>query len=96
VGSSGPVGVGSFIVSYKPRHPASIEALLAKLAHRDRVLVALMAYAGVRPGEARTLRWGHVQEHTLVIGAAKTGRRRTVRLLDPLALRPARMADGVR
>ena len=35
-------------------------------------------------GEARTLRWGHVHERTLVIGAAKTGRRRTVRLLEPL------------
>jgi integrase len=60
------------------------------------VLVSLMAYAGLRPGEARTLRWGHVQAHTLVVGARKTGRRRTVRLLDPLArdLREWRMACG--
>jgi integrase len=70
--------------------------LRAQLAHRDAVLVSLMAYAGLRPWEARTLRWGHVQERTLVIGAPKTGWRRTVRLLDALAqdLREWRMASG--
>jgi integrase len=80
----------------RPLAPASVEALRAKLSHRDAVLVTLMAYAGLRPGEARTLRWGHVQDRTLVIGAAKTGRRRTVRLLEPLArdLREWRMACG--
>ena len=79
----------------RPLAPASIEALRAVLDHRDAVLVSLMAYAGLRPGEARELRWGHVLDHTLVIGAAKTGRRRTVRLLDPLAadLREWRMAE---
>jgi integrase len=42
------------------------------------------------------LRWGHAQERTLVIGAPKTGQRRTVRLLAPLAgdLREWRMACG--
>jgi integrase len=80
----------------RPLAPTAVEALRAQLDHRDAVLVSLMAYAGLRPGEARTLRWGHVQERTLVIGAAKTGRRRTVRLLEPLAqdLREWRMACG--
>jgi integrase len=80
----------------RPLAPASVEALRAVLGHRDAVLVSLLAYAGLRPGEARTLRWGHVQERTLVIGAAKTGRRRTVRLLEALAhdLREWRMACG--
>jgi integrase len=80
----------------RPLAPASVEALRAVLDHRDGVLVSLMAYAGLRPGEARELRWGHVLEHTLVVGAAKTGKRRTVRLLDPLAadLREWRMASG--
>ncbi|HEX5923889.1 MAG TPA: tyrosine-type recombinase/integrase [Baekduia sp.] len=80
----------------RPLAPASVEALRAVLSHRDAVLVSLLAYAGLRPGEARTLRWGHVQERTLVIGAPKTGKRRTVRLLDPLAadLRAWRMASG--
>jgi integrase len=80
----------------RPLAPAAVEALRAQLGPRDAVLVSLMAYGGLRPGEARTLRWGHVQEHTLVIGAAKTGRRRTVRLLAPLAqdLREWRLACG--
>jgi integrase len=80
----------------RPLAPAAVEALRAQLSHRDAVLVSLMAYAGLRPGEARTLRWGHVQSRTLVIGAQKTGQRRTVRLLDPLAqdLREWRMACG--
>jgi integrase len=80
----------------RPLAPAAVEALRGQLEHRDAVLVSLLAYAGLRPGEARTLRWGHVRERTLVIGAAKTGRRRSVRLLDPLAhdLREWRMACG--
>jgi integrase len=80
----------------RPLAPASVEALRAALGHRDAVLVSLMAYAGLRPGEARELRWGHVLDRTLVIGASKTGKRRTVRLLDPLAtdLRERRMASG--
>ena len=80
----------------RPLAPASVEALRGHLDHRDGMLVSLLAYAGLRPGEARTLRWGHVQEQTLVVGAAKTGRRRTVRLLEPLAhdLRAWRLASG--
>jgi integrase len=80
----------------RPLAPAAVEALRAHLTHRDAMLVSLLAYAGLRPGEARTLLWGHVQERTLVIGASKTGRRRTVRLLDPLAqdLREWRLASG--
>jgi integrase len=58
--------------------------------------VSLLAYAGLRPQEARALRWGHVQDRTLVINAHKTGRRRSVRLLEPLAqdLREWRLASG--
>jgi integrase len=80
----------------RPLAPAAVEALRGQLGHRDAVLVSLLGYAGLRPGEARTLRWGHVHERTLVIGAAKTRSRRTVRLLDPLAhdLREWRMACG--
>ncbi len=80
----------------RPLAPAAVEALRGVLGHRDAVLVSLLAYAGLRPGEARTLDWGHVQERTLVIGAPKTRSRRTVRLLDPLArdLREWRMACG--
>ena len=80
----------------RPLAPTAIEALRAQLNPRDQVLVSLLAYAGLRPGEARTLRWGHIHDRTIVIGAAKTGRRRTVRLLEPLAhdLREWRLASG--
>jgi integrase len=80
----------------RPLAPAAVEALRAQLEQRDAVLISLLAYAGLRPGEARTLRWGHVRERTLVIDAPKTGSRRTVRLLEPLAhdLREWRMACG--
>jgi integrase len=71
-----------------------------KLAQRDAVMVSLLAYAGLRPQEMRALQWGHVQDRTLVVHAAKTRRHRsqprTVRLLAPLAqdLREWRMASG--
>jgi len=38
-------------------------------------------YSGLRPGELRELRWREVRERTLLVDAANTGRRRTVRLL---------------
>jgi integrase len=80
----------------RPLAPKSIEALRGVLEPRDAILVDLLAYAGLRPQEARTLLWGHVLERVLVIGAPKTRKRRTVRLLAPLAsdLREWRMACG--
>jgi integrase len=80
----------------RPLAPASVEALRVEFEHRDRTLVSLLAYAGLRPGEARTLEWGRVHDRTLVIPASKTQKRRTVRLLEPLAqdLREWRMACG--
>lgn len=52
---------------------------------RDATLIAVLAYAGLRPFEALRLTWSDVQERTLVINATKTGQRRSVRLLAPLA-----------
>ena len=57
----------------------------AELNLRDATVISVLAYAGLRPQELRGLRWTHVKERTLSIGAAKTGRRRSVRLLDHLA-----------
>lgn len=59
--------------------------MISEAPQRDATLVAVLAYAGLRPGEALDLRWGHVQERTLVVNASKTGKRRSVRLLAPLA-----------
>lgn len=73
---------------------------------RDATIVSVLAYAGLRPGELRALRWGDVREKTLTVERAvdddgnvkgtKTSSRRAVRLLTPLAqdLRELRLADG--
>jgi integrase len=82
----------------RPLPPETVERmrvwLLERGRHRDAVLVSVLAYAGLRPGEALALTWGHVRERTLLIERAlshgeirstKTGQTRTVRVLGPLA-----------
>lgn len=82
----------------QPLAPEAVEAmrrlLLAQGFVRDATLISVLAYAGLRPGEALGLRWGSIQERTIRVGAAvvegemgptKTRRARTVRLLRPLA-----------
>jgi integrase len=81
-----------------PLAPERVEAirfaLLACGRIRDATLVSVLAYAGLRPGEALALRWAHVRERTLLVEGAvplgaiagtKTGRNRTVRVVGPLA-----------
>ena len=63
---------------------------------RDAVLVSVLAYAGLRPGEALALTWLDVRDCTLLVEHAtdgtggrkgtKTDHARTVRLLDALAV----------
>ena len=76
--------------------PARVEAARAVCGARGAVLVSMLAYAGLRPHEACGLRWSDVKERTLIASAAKTRRRRSVRLLDPLAqdLREWRLQSG--
>ena len=84
----------------RPLAPATIERICSVLRSRDREFVQILAYAGLRPQEARALRWKHAQDRTLIVHAPKTRRHhpqpRTVRLLAPLALdlREWRMASG--
>ena len=77
----------------------------AALGARDATLISVLAYAGLRPGEALGLRWGDIRKQTLLVQRAislgeeadtKTRQHRTVRLLAPLAadLRSWRMASG--
>ena len=100
--------------SVTPLAPETVEQMRFWPLHRDlardATLVSVLAYAGLRPGEAFALTWGNVRERTLLIDAAvslgtvaetKTRRRRTVRTLKPLAqdlaewrLRPGRPRDG--
>lgn len=83
----------------RPLPPEEVERLRAELLrrndHRSATLISVLAYAGLRPGEALALQWRHVRENTLLIEQAvsdgelklqKTGRvYRTVDLLDALA-----------
>lgn len=82
----------------RPLPPEQVELmrehLLARRRQRDAVLVSVLAYAGLRPGEALALVWGDIRERTILVERAvalgtlkstKTGQRRTVRLLAPLA-----------
>lgn len=72
-----------------------IEALRGSLAsERDKLLVSLMAYGGLRPEEALALTWPDVREQVLNIDKAvthgelkptKTEQRRAVDLLDALS-----------
>ena len=62
---------------------------------RDATLVSVLAYTGLRPGEALALTWRDVRAATLLVEHAgdsagqqqstKTEHARTVRLLEPLA-----------
>ena len=73
---------------------------------RDALIVSLMAYAGLRPGELRALRLADVLEGTIhvqraaspdgSVKATKNDQRRSVKLLSPLAqdLREYRLAAG--
>lgn len=74
--------------------PRDVEAIRARLAAPDdRLIVSLIAYAGLRPGEVCGLSWGQVREDVLVIDrsaqlgeivSTKTGRTRTVALIPLL------------
>jgi site-specific recombinase XerD len=93
----------------RPMAPVIVERIRAHLLAsgdlRSATLVSVLAYAGVRPGEALALTFGDVRERTILIERAaslgevketKTGRLRSVRLLPPLAedLSPWRTASG--
>lgn len=92
-----------------PPSPLAVELMRAQLRERGRLrdatLVCLLAYAGLRPGEALALEWRHVRERTILVESAvalgavaetKTRQTRTVQLLPPLAsdLAEWRLASG--
>ncbi len=75
-----------------------VEALRAELDLRSSTVVAMLAGAGVRPGELRALRWRDVRDSGAIIvefgasrnnlGPTKTNSKRAVTMLEPY-LRPA-------
>jgi integrase len=85
--------------------PMTVEQLRKRLHPRDAALVSVLAYAGLRPGEALALTWANIGEQIIVVQRAaalgeeketKTRHNRSVRLLKPLAsdLAEWRMASG--
>jgi len=86
--------------------PAQVEAMRREVKGADKVLLAVLAYSGLRPEEARAVTWGDVQTRTIVVDKAaepdgtvkgtKTERNRTVRLLGALRddLAQFRVASG--
>jgi integrase len=78
----------------KPLAPAMVERLRREIPDdRDATLVSVLAYAGLRPGEALALTWEHVGERTILVERSlalgelketKTRSTRSVRLLAPL------------
>lgn len=90
----------------RPLAPATVERIRACLGSRDAALVSVLAYAGLRPGEALALRWRDVRKRTILVQRAsdgyggvkttKTRSVRSVRLLAPLAadLKQWRLANG--
>jgi integrase len=87
----------------EPLTPAQVEAVRDQLGQLDATLVAVMAYAGLRPDEAIRLRWRDVSvaprgalRSKLHVRSRKTGRDRWVNLLGPLAVDLAawRLASG--
>lgn len=86
--------------------PVTVEHIRSALDVERAAIVSVLAYAGLRPGELRALRWGDVRERTILVQrgadpdgnakATKTRAVRSVRLLAPLAadLREWRMASG--
>lgn len=90
----------------RPLVPATVELIRAQMEIGDATLLSVLAYAGLRPSEADALRWGAVGNNTLRVRAAadrngdekstKTGKTRTVKLLEPLRhdLTEWRLASG--
>lgn len=81
----------------EPFTPLQIEKirrnLIDRQRHRDATFVSVLAYAGLRPGEARGLEWRHIRKNTILVEqsfskedvkSTKTGKSRSVMLLAAL------------
>lgn len=88
---------GKRLKAVRPVSPREVELMRAHMLRegklRDATLVVVLAYAGLRPGEALALRWDHVRNKTLLVEQAlayseikptKTGAIRSVRILPAL------------
>jgi integrase len=89
----------------RPLAPIVVERMRRASNPRDAMLISVLAYSGLRPGEALALQWRDIREQTILVERAlslgkekdtKTSAHRTVRLLAPLAadLREWRLRSG--
>jgi integrase len=90
----------------RPLAPAAVERLRREMpTERDATLVSILAYAGLRPGEALALTWEQIGERTILaerslalgeLKETKTRSTRSIRLLAPLRsdLNALRMLHG--
>lgn len=82
------------IATVDPITPDAVEKIRRNLPGTDALMVSVLAYAGLRPGEARALDWTHIGANTIrvvravdpdgTIKTTKTGQTRSVRLIDAL------------
>jgi len=77
---------------------SEVERIRACLKPRDAVFVSVLAYMGLRPGEALRLQWEDVNERTVRVRDTKRERERPGLLLPPLAqdLKEWQLLSGVR
>lgn len=82
----------------RPVTPEEIEGirkhLISEKKYRDATLVSVLAYSGLRPGEALGLTWEHIRNNTILVeqtvtqgkikNETKTGKSRSVKLLPAL------------
>ena len=78
----------------RPLTPTLVEAIRHRMpTDQDATLISVLAYAGLRPGEALALTWGDIGERTILVERSvalgevkdtKTRNSRSVRLLPPL------------
>ena len=54
----------------RPLAPRTIERMRAVADQRDATLLSMLAYAGLRPGEALALQWGDLRENTILVERA--------------------------
>lgn len=78
----------------RPLAPAEVETLRSRIgSDRDRTLISVLAYGGLRPAEALALRWEDIGERVITVERAlalgeekdtKNHRTRHVQMLEPL------------
>jgi integrase len=74
----------------KPLPPRVVEKLRAASTPRDSMLISILAYSGLRPGEALALRWGDVRERFCPApGPTRPGSGRVAAALRPSRRRRA-------